>query len=162
MNVVYILWLIIAVSIFQIVYNFWLIKKRKKHDNEMLKNLRDIQTIGRNHQQEQRKHIDRIKVLTNKMFDEHHREIAEIKELQDRFIKEHFTVGVDINPMGYDPNYVVVVGRFRNVDYVRCFNIPNDVAFDQLIKEIITLEKEFGKNVKIDAPPQFKAVVKNK
>lgn len=100
---------------------------------------------------------------------EHNRDIAilksEIREYVSRIkysedlIRERTDIAVDISPSRHDPTYVVLIGRYKNRDYVQAFAIRND-DLSNLIEQFKCMET-YGELRKCDSPPAFRAVLEN-
>lgn len=157
MDTLTIIFMIVLIA--DVIYNFWLIRKRKKHDAEMIANLREFEQINRNHQALQKANIERLTELSKEIGDEHRREVAELKEKHDAFIKEHFTTAVDISMLGKDPSYVIVIGKLRNADFLRCYHL-GDMKLDGIVAEMSKLEEQYGNVDYVDTPPMFKGLFK--
>lgn len=71
-----------------------------------------------------------------------------------RFVEEHHAVGVDVSPTGHDPTYAIIVGKYRNHDFVHCYRMHHDNLKD-LVPHLRELDKRFG-NLRIDAPPSIR------
>lgn len=59
------------------------------------------------------------------------------------FIKKATTVSADISPMARDPSMVIVVGRYRNNDYVKVFEVGGD--FSRLVDQLRDMERHCGR-----------------
>lgn len=80
-------------------------------------------------------------------------EIASIKSMEAAnarnvadavsFIKKATTVSADISPMARDPSMVIVVGRYRNNDYVKVFEVGGD--FSRLVDQLRDMERHCGR-----------------
>jgi hypothetical protein len=69
-------------------------------------------------------------------------------------VRERTNIAVDVNFKS--ANHVIVIGRYRNSDYVQTYSIPEKDLFN-IIAELKEMEK-YGNAKRIDAPPIFKAV----
>lgn len=85
-----------------------------------------------------------IKSLTNRLLD---------VEMQ---VKSTTDISVDINPQG--ANHVIVVGRYKDRDYVQCYDLQA-TNFADLIRELRAMEKTGFINV-VDAPPRIAATIR--
>ena len=74
----------------------------------------------------------------------------------DKLVRERTDIAVDVNFK--EPNYVIVVGRYRKVDYIQTYSLDN-ADFTQLIDHLQRIEKH-GQLRRLDAPPQILAVFK--
>ena len=93
--------------------------------------------------------IDTLEIERDKLISE----IASIKSMvaaNDRnvadavsFIKKATTVSADISPMARDPSMVIVVGRYRNNDYVKVFEVGGD--FSRLVDQLRDMERHCGR-----------------
>ena len=59
------------------------------------------------------------------------------------FIKNATTLSADISPMARDPSMVIVVGRYRNNDYVKVFEVGGD--FSRLVDQLRDMERHCGR-----------------
>lgn len=73
------------------------------------------------------------------------RAIANERSIADAvsFIKKATTVSADISPMARDPSMVIVVGRYRNNDYVKVFEVGGD--FSRLVDQLRDMERHCGR-----------------
>ena len=70
-------------------------------------------------------------------------------------VKDRTNIAVDHSPFR-GGNFVVVVGRYKNCDYVQTFHLRgNDVTE---IVEHLRQQERYGNVVKLDSPPVFRAV----
>lgn len=85
---------------------------------------------------------------------------ATISELRCRMIKldtvlrDRTDVAVDVRLR--EPNYVIVVGRYKNVDYIQTYSVASDELCD-LVGMLKKMERHARVRV-VDAPPQMRAV----
>jgi hypothetical protein len=80
---------------------------------------------------------------------------ARIDQL-DKLVKDRTDIAVDF---GYeDPSCVIVVGRYRNHDYVQTYRL-HDQELGQLIDRLREMEHH-GVVRRLDAPPMVRAVFK--
>lgn len=71
-------------------------------------------------------------------------------------VRELTTINVDVHTYNKSPCNVVMVGRYRNTDYVEIFSVrPDD--FSNFIEMFRDWRKQ-GRIDRIDCPPQMKAV----
>ena len=70
-------------------------------------------------------------------------------------LRQTTEIGVDVSYHGL--NHVIVVGRYKNHDYIRCFSVRNDCLAD-LVSTIKGMERR-GQVTCVDAPPGLKAVI---
>lgn len=80
------------------------------------------------------------------------REISRIEGV----IRERTTVSADIS-IHPDDSYVVVCGRYRDVDYVRTFRLDNS-DFKATVEHLQQVEREYGRARFVDMPPQMRSV----
>ena len=74
-------------------------------------------------------------------------------------IRERTDIGVDVSVNGRDPCYVVVVGKYRDRDYVRTFSVrPDDLAH---LVQLLQRMQETACIRYIDAPPTVKGAIRN-
>ena len=59
------------------------------------------------------------------------------------FIKNATTLSADISPMARDPSMVIVVGRYKNNDYVKVFEVGGD--FSRLVDQLRDMERHCGR-----------------
>lgn len=59
------------------------------------------------------------------------------------FIKNATTLSADISPMARDPSMVIVVGRYRNNDYIKVFEVGGD--FSRLVDQLRDMERHCGR-----------------
>ena len=79
-----------------------------------------------------------------------HARIAELEKL----VRDRTNIAVDV---GFrDANHVIVVGRYRNADYVQTYTL-NAPDLSSLIADLRQMEKH-GIVRRLDAPPVFRAV----
>ena len=82
-------------------------------------------------------------------------QLDRIKRAED-FIRENTTVNADIHHRGL--NQIIVIGRYKNQDYVRIYSI-DEGDFGFMVQELNRLQKEYGRRGFIDSPPQIKELV---
>jgi len=71
------------------------------------------------------------------------------------YIKERTEVSADINMRRNCPNTIIVVGRYKNRDYVEVFDVDD---MDHMVNDLRRMQKFHHRKV-VDGPPQFKAFV---
>lgn len=73
----------------------------------------------------------------------------------DKLIKERTNISVDI---GYlkGANYVVLVGHYKNRDYVNVYDLNGD-SFADIVDQLRQM-RQHGNIHRVDAPQSFKAV----
>ena len=98
--------------------------------------------------------ISDYKLLCERI-DNHGNDIMYLKEALHACTEVH----LDIHHKDY-PTSVIVIGRFRNKDYVRSFNFHTD-GMDELLGMMKFLEKKYGRVSHIDAPPMFDACIEH-
>lgn len=74
-------------------------------------------------------------------------------------IQDRTTLHADISPSKHDPSFVILVGRYRDRDYVQTFSLRSD-DFQELAESCRALSRE-GRWGRIDAPPVFRAVIES-
>lgn len=74
----------------------------------------------------------------------------------DRLVRERTDIAVDVRFQ--EPNYVIVVGRYKNVDYVQTYTLRTD-SLGYLIDILKDMERVGCVRV-VDAPPHMRAVVR--
>jgi len=81
-----------------------------------------------------------------------HARIATLEAL----VRDHTNIAVDV---GFrDANHVIVVGRYKNSDYVQSFSLPEQ-EMRPLIDRLRDMSK-YGRVARVDAPPVFRAAFK--
>jgi len=72
-------------------------------------------------------------------------EAANARNIADAvsFIKKATTVSADISPMARYPSMVIVVGRYRNNDYVKVFEVGGD--FSRLVDQLRDMDRHCGR-----------------
>lgn len=79
-----------------------------------------------------------------------------IKALE-QIIADRTELNVDMSPSMCNQNHVIVVGRYRNMDYIEVFTIaPGE--FEHIICTLRHMER-FGTVRRIDAPIAFRAII---
>lgn len=81
-----------------------------------------------------------------------HRRITQLETM----LRDRTDISMDIS-CRKDPNYVIMVGRYKNVDYVQTYSFAA-CDFEALIKYCNSIKKQ-GVIKVVDAPPIFRAVV---
>ena len=93
--------------------------------------------------------IDTLEIERDKLLSEiasiKSREAENERRIADAvsFIKKATTVSADISPMARDPSMVIVVGRYRNNDYVKVFEVGGD--FSRLVDQLRDMERHCGR-----------------
>lgn len=72
----------------------------------------------------------------------------------DRIVRDRTDIAADVHVRGH--NHIIVVGRYKNRDYVQAFTVLGD-DLPHLIETLKQMERH-GVVRTLDAPPQFKAV----
>ena len=75
----------------------------------------------------------------------------------DRLIRERTDIAVDVR-FG-EPNYVIVVGRYKNADYVQTYSVKSD-DLGYLVDMLKNMERHAQVRI-VDAPPGMKTVVRS-
>lgn len=83
--------------------------------------------------------------------------LARIREAE-AFIRERTDVSVDAAFSSRDVNSVIVLGRYRGVDYVQTFQLPGG-DFDHVVQMLKEMSR-YHKVRYIDAPQPMSAVIK--
>ena len=75
----------------------------------------------------------------------------------EKVLAERTTIGVDVS--FHNDNHIIVVGRYRNRDYVQTFSVRTEDmrGFIEHLKEM----ERYGSVKYVDAPPSFKAVIEH-
>ena len=79
-----------------------------------------------------------------------HRRVDEL----ERLVRERTDMVVDAH--FHDTSYIVVMGRYKNRDYVQTFYVPGG-DFESLVERLKEMTK-FGIVRKVDCPPLMRAV----
>lgn len=74
-----------------------------------------------------------------------------------RIIRERTEVSADLHLTGSDRNQVIVVGRYRNRDFVQVYTLTNNDC-ENIINILRDMQK-YGIVEKIDAPYGFKQIL---
>ena len=72
----------------------------------------------------------------------------------EQLIREHTVANVDV---GLHDSYAIVIGKYRNHDYVRAFQIRHD-DFPPLVDRLVEINKHYQMG-RIDAHPSFHAII---
>ncbi len=72
-------------------------------------------------------------------------------------IRERTDISADIHLKGNHGDSIIVVGRYRNADYIKTFSIQTE-DFQHTIEMLKEMEK-YGKVKRIDAPPALRACI---
>jgi len=99
------------------------------------------------------KWIKKLKTIVARYDNDFSKEHARIMELE-KLIRERTNIAVDVGVAG--TSHVIVVGRYRNVDYVQTYAL-NTPDLATLIEQLQQMER-YGVVRRVDAPPQFRAV----
>jgi len=83
---------------------------------------------------------------------------GEINQLR-YILKERTEYHLDVHQYTKHNSQVILIGKFRNNDFVKCYNIP-DQEFQDLIQHCRELEK-YSHRGKIDAFPTLSAAIKH-
>jgi pentose-5-phosphate-3-epimerase len=75
----------------------------------------------------------------------------------ENFIRERTDVSADVHLTNCNPNQIIVVGRYRNADYVQVFTLA-DNELKNLIEQLKEMQR-YGVVSKIDAPYGMRAVI---
>jgi len=79
----------------------------------------------------------------------------ELRTVED-LVRDRTTLHADISMTGRDPSFVILVGRYRNRDYVQTFYLPS-ADFGGLVDQCIHMSRKLGRWGRLDAPPVFHA-----
>ena len=74
----------------------------------------------------------------------------------EKVIRDRTTISVDVSMR--DPNYVIVVGNYRGVDYVQTYTLSTPDL--RSLIEFLRPMQRYGHMHRIDAPREFRAVIK--
>jgi len=74
-----------------------------------------------------------------------------------RIIKDRTEINLDISPSMRNPHQIIMIGRYRNRDYVQVFSVHPE-SFKELI-HIVSEMREYGHVSRVDAPAGLQAVV---
>lgn len=72
-------------------------------------------------------------------------------------VHDRTTVNMDISPSAHDPNVIILIGSYRGKDFVQCYSF-RERDFEALIEQV-RLGARQGIIGRVDAPPQFRAVI---
>ena len=86
------------------------------------------------------------------------KQIYELDELR-KIIKERTEYHIDVHQYTRHNSQIILIGKFRNNDFVKCYDIPDDM-FKDLITHCRELEK-YSQRGKIDAYPGLNATIKH-
>ena len=75
----------------------------------------------------------------------------------ENLIKDRTDISVDVHLKDYNPNQIMVAGRYRNADYVQVYTLA-DNELSSLIPQLREMER-YGRVSKVDAAYGLKAVV---
>lgn len=75
----------------------------------------------------------------------------------ESLIRERTEVAADIHPSRIGESFVIVVGRYRNNDYVQTYSLGREGQVDHIIHTLRSMERT-AEVRRIDAPPIFKQV----
>lgn len=80
-------------------------------------------------------------------------------EIQEgvQLIKDRTNIHADIHLQYNHPSEIIVIGRYRNRDYIQTYSVDND-DIEGLIDQLKRMEK-YGVVQKIDAPIGIKAII---
>jgi hypothetical protein len=113
--------------------------------------LRDLRA---NYSQDMARLVGMIRAVSS----QHHVDVialnARIDQL-DKLVKDRTDIAVDVGRMGRK-NHVIVIGRYKNVDYVQTYEL-GDMEFLGLIDSLRYIERH-GVVRRLDAPPVVRAV----
>ena len=79
----------------------------------------------------------------------------ELRTVED-LVRDRTTLHADISMTGRDPSFVILVGRYRNRDYVQTFHLPSE-DFGGLVDKCVHMSRKLGRWGRLDAPPVFHA-----
>lgn len=91
------------------------------------------------------------------LLDNVRRELRTVEDL----VRDRTTLHADISMTGRDPSFVILVGRYRNRDYVQTFYLP-EADFHELVGRCIHMSRTLGRWGRLDAPPVFHAAFERK
>jgi hypothetical protein len=82
---------------------------------------------------------------------------ARIDQL-DKLVKDRTDIAANVGYSGDRGSYVIVIGRYRNVDYVQTYKL-GDMTFFEVLDSLHKMERH-GVVRRLDAPPAVRAVFK--
>ncbi len=77
-----------------------------------------------------------------------------------QLIKDRTTVHADITPSNSYPHTIVLIGEYRNRDYVNVHHVDKDL-FRTYIENLSDYNKHYGRRGRIDVPPTMDCVIDN-
>lgn len=84
-----------------------------------------------------------------------YKELDELREV----IKERTEYHVDVHQQANRNSQIILIGKFRNNDFVKCYDIPDDM-FEDLIIHCRDAEK-YSHRGRVDAFPTVSAAIKH-
>ena len=84
--------------------------------------------------------------------------LANIRSVE-ALIRDRTTLHADISPTKHDPSFVILVGRYRNRDYVQTFYLPQE-DFSGMVEQCARMSRQLGRWGRTDAPPIFQAAMR--
>src|SRR5690606_22158489 len=97
----------------------------------------------------------RLPGLVQKLQSEQTAVLRRVHQLEDT-LREHVTTGVDVPATARDSGLAIVVGRYRNHDYVRVFELRSG-DFSGLVDQLRAVERVSGRRY-YDTPPQIRGM----
>lgn len=76
----------------------------------------------------------------------------------EKILRDRTDISVDVSASRMDANHIIVVGRYKNIDYVQTFSLQNN-DIGKLIDQLKEMER-YGEIRKVDCPPPMRAVFK--
>ena len=73
-------------------------------------------------------------------------------------LRHRTEVHLDIHHISKFPTSVIVIGRYRNRDYVKTFNFTHE-GMGELLHIMRSLERQYGHIKYVDCPPLFDATI---
>lgn len=72
-------------------------------------------------------------------------------------LKRHTVAGTDVRPNG--GSFVVLIGRYRNNDYVECFQMPREQEFGYFVEQCRRIKRDNGRFL-VDAPVSMRSYIR--
>lgn len=102
--------------------------------------------------------INVIVDVLQRQSDEIYQQTNTINDLR-KIIKERTEYHIDVHQRTNHNSQIILIGKFRNNDFVKCYDIPDEM-FKDLIQHCRELEK-YSSQGKIDAFPSMSATIKH-
>ncbi|MFA6199010.1 MAG: hypothetical protein WC679_01225 [Bacteroidales bacterium] len=118
--------------------------------NRFLTFINQWKKIFFNYDSDLKKLNDRISEL-EKFVTEKTNKISEL----ERYIKERTNISVDMNLRREDYNTIIVIGSYKNKDYIQTYHIRDLNEFVDYLERL----RQYGSLRTIDCPPQMKYII---